>query len=76
MGKSESELEIGAWVEFALLEEAATSFEELVAEISPVASLGLESLHAENTNDDAAIADNKNPLLFKRIRIPPSVFIC
>ncbi|MBR6123531.1 hypothetical protein IKQ19_08070 [Candidatus Saccharibacteria bacterium] len=76
MGKSESELEIGAWVEFALLEEAATSFEELVAEISPVASLGLESLHAENTNDDAAIADNKNPLLFKRIRIPPSGFIC
>ena len=76
MGKSESELEIGAWVEFALLEEAATSFEELVAEISPVASLGLESLHAENANDDATIADNQNPLLFKRIRIPPSVFIC
>jgi hypothetical protein len=59
-----------------LLEETATSFEELVAEVSPVESLGLEALHAENTNDDAAIADNKNPLLFKRIRIPPSGFIC
>ena len=76
MGESGVELEIGAWVEFALLEETATSFEELVAEVSPVESLGLESLHAENANDDAAIADNKNPLLFKRIRIPPSGFIC
>ena len=76
MGKSESELEIGAWVEFALLEETATSFEELVAEISPVESLGLESLHAENANDDATIADNKKPQSFKCIRIPPSGSIC